>query len=69
MWAKGNRANRTWIYVLTVCVVFFCCMTIGMVWFVLYEGYGRGYAIRTALGCLFLVYIGWNALRNRRKRS
>ena len=66
MWAKGNKANRTWIYVLTACLGFILCLAIALLVFSLYENYSWGDRLRMTAVFLLLITSCFGAIQKRR---
>jgi hypothetical protein len=65
-WAKGSRANRCWIYLLTFCLDFFVAGSVAMLVFCIDTKVGWRMGIRMALLCLFLNTSTFRALQKRR---
>jgi uncharacterized membrane protein len=69
MWATGNRANRVWIYALSFCLVVFFCTFVGATVYSLYLKETWPHIFRMAIGSAFFIWIVFDALQKRRKRS
>ena len=69
MWATGNLANRTWVYVLSFAVLFWIGAGFGLSWFAIATGTPWSQVLKMIVLFLYFAYLSWQALQQRRERG